>query len=152
MSRPTFDETFFAVVEVLSRRSTCSRRKVGAVLVQDNHIIATGYNGTPRGWEHCDEGGCPRCADETIASGDYVSKICYCVHAEQNAVAMAARFGHVTEGTTMYLPFGPCHECTRLMVQAGVGEVRYREGDKLVRLLLQFWPILVAEEEYGKTG
>ncbi len=106
-------------------RAACLRRHVGAILVSDQRIIATGYNGTPTGFPNCDEGGCRRCAHpEEYAEGRGYD-VCICVHAEQNAVLQAARLGYSVQGSQCYSTLRPCFGCLKELYQAGVGEVRY---------------------------
>ena len=124
--RPSWDEYFIAIARVVATRSNCTRRHVGAVVVKDNHILATGYNGTPRGVRNCFEGGCPRCA-HTTASGEHLEE-CLCVHAEQNALCQAALYGHALAGSTVYVTISPCLTCAKLLIDAGVKEVVY-EGE-----------------------
>lgn len=124
MTRPSWDETFSRVAKIISERSTCSRRKVGAVLVQDNHIVATGYNGQPSGRKHCVDGGCPRgqfTHDEIPKDADYNQFPCTAVHAEANAIIRA---GHAfTKGATIYVTELPCLQCTNLIQGAEIARV-----------------------------
>lgn len=121
--RPTWDEYFMAIANVVAKRSNCSRRHVGAVMVKDNHILSSGYNGTPRKVKNCFAGGCPRCAGKAV-SGTHLDE-CLCVHAEQNAICQAALYGHALDGATVYVTISPCLTCAKLMVNAGVKEVVY---------------------------
>ncbi|MBR1870497.1 MAG: cytidine/deoxycytidylate deaminase family protein [Kiritimatiellae bacterium] len=121
--RPSWDEYFMGIADVVSRRANCSRRKVAAVIVKDNHILSTGYNGTPRGVENCFSGGCARCAGKT-PSGKNLEE-CRCVHAEQNAICQAAYYGVSTAGATIYITISPCLTCAKLIINAGIREVVY---------------------------
>lgn len=121
--RPSWDEYFMGIAEVVAKRSNCTRRHVGAVVMKDHHILATGYNGTPRGVKNCFEGGCPRCAGKT-ESGTHLEE-CLCTHAEQNAICQAALYGHALEGGTIYITISPCLTCAKLLVNAGIKEVVY---------------------------
>lgn len=121
--RPDWDTYFMEIAKVVATRSNCSRRHVGAVLVRNRHILATGYNGTPHGVKNCHEGGCPRCAN-AAKSGTHLDE-CLCVHAEQNAICQAALHGHAIEGATAYVTFSPCLTCAKLLINAGVKEVVY---------------------------
>lgn len=109
------------------RRAACLKRNVGAVLVRDNRIIATGYNGTPQDMPNCDEDerGCYRCShpEEFEAGTSY--DLCICVHAEQNALLSAARFGTSVEGSTLYTTVRPCFGCTKEALQAKVETIYY---------------------------
>lgn len=124
--RPSWDEYFMEIAKVVAKRSNCSRRQVAAVIVQSNHLISTGYNGTPRGVKNCFAGGCPRCAGK-VKSGEHLEE-CLCVHAEQNAICQAAYYGHATEGATIYVTISPCLTCAKLIINSGIKEVVY-EGD-----------------------
>lgn len=123
--RPEWDEYFMNLAREVARRSNCQRRHVGAIAVKNRTIISTGYNGTPFGVTNCDEGGCPRCAGKTPPGQGYDT--CLCVHAEQNAIALAARHGTSTEGAVIYSTLRPCFGCVKEMIQAGIGEVVYEE-------------------------
>lgn len=106
-------------------RADCTGNRVGAVIVQDRRIVSTGYNGTPENMPNCSEGGCHRCANrDQYASGSGYD-LCICVHAEQNALLAAARFGIAVQGSTMYTTMRPCFGCTKELLQAGVREVFY---------------------------
>ena len=124
--RPSWDEYFMEIAHVVAKRSNCSRRHVGAVIMKNNHILSAGYNGTPRGVKNCFEGGCPRCAGKT-PSGHGLDE-CLCVHAEQNAICQAALFGHALEGATIYVTLSPCLTCAKLIINSGIKEVIY-DGD-----------------------
>jgi dCMP deaminase len=121
--RPGWDEYFMEIAQVVAKRSNCSRRQVAAVIVKDNHLLATGYNGTPRGVRNCFDGGCPRCAGKT-PSGKGLDE-CLCVHAEQNAICQAARYGLNVAGGTIYVTLSPCLTCAKLIVNAGISRVVY---------------------------
>ncbi len=107
-------------------RANCRGTRVGAVIVRDDRIVSTGYNGTAEGAPNCEEGGCDRCANRggRYASGEAYD-LCICVHAEQNAILSAARFGTPVEGTDMYTTVRPCFNCTKELVQVKVRSVRY---------------------------
>jgi dCMP deaminase len=121
--RPTWDEYFMEIAQVVAKRSNCCRRQVAAVIVKSNHIISTGYNGTPRGVKNCFAGGCPRCSGN-VKSGEHLDE-CLCVHAEQNAICQAALYGHATEGSSIYVTISPCLTCAKLIINAGIKEVIY---------------------------
>jgi dCMP deaminase len=123
LSRPSWDEYFMAIAKVVSSRSNCIKRKVGAVIVKDKRIISTGYNGTPRGVKNCDAGGCPRC-NAFSESGKNLED-CYCSHAEENAIVQAAYHGISTKNATLYSTFSPCLLCTKMIINAGIVEVVY---------------------------
>jgi dCMP deaminase len=122
-TRPSWDDYFLRLAKDVSLRSNCSRRKVGAVIVKDNHIVATGYNGTPAKTTNCFNGGCPRCNGDH-KTGEKLDE-CLCVHAEQNAICQAAYYGHATAGATIYVTISPCLTCAKLIINSGVQEVVY---------------------------
>lgn len=121
MERISFDEYFMEMAHLASKRSTCIRRQVGAVIVRDNHVIATGYNGASKKARHCDKTGCLR-QELNIPSGER-HEICRAVHAEQNAIIQAAYYGIPTEGATIYVTVTPCFICAKMIVNAGIKEV-----------------------------
>lgn len=125
MKRTTsWHEYFLSICEVVSDRSSCSRRKLGAVIVMDRDIISTGYNGTPKGMKNCNEGGCIRCNDSNAGTMSNYD-LCVCVHAEENAIALAARNGTMVKGSIMYCTTRPCLNCLKLIIQSGIVCVRY---------------------------
>ncbi len=127
MERPSWDEYFMEVAELAARRSTCLRRNVGAVVVLDKRIIATGYNGAPRGIMHCEErGGCLR-EKMGIPSGER-HELCMALHAEQNAIIQAASMGQSIEGSTIYVTHQPCVICAKMIINAGIRRIVVREG------------------------
>jgi dCMP deaminase len=121
--RPSWDDYFINLAWVASSRANCLRRNVGAVIVVEKRIVSTGYNGTPFGVPNCDEGGCPRCASDLPRQAGY--DWCLCVHAEQNAIALAARQGTATDSATIYVTLRPCFGCLKEAVQAGIRAVVY---------------------------
>ncbi len=126
--RPNWDEYFMEMAEVTAKRSTCLRRQVGAVIVKDKHIVATGYNGAPRGLEHCGEreDGCLREARE-VPSGEK-HELCRALHAEQNAIIQAATLGQSIEGAVIYITHQPCVICAKMIINAGIGRIVVKEG------------------------
>ena len=121
--RPSYDEYFMEMAHVVAKRSTCSRRKVGAILVKNKHILSTGYNGAPKGLKHCAETGCIR-ADQNIPSGER-HELCRGLHAEQNAIIQAAVFGISIKGSVLYCTNTPCVVCVKMLINAGVIEIIY---------------------------
>ena len=120
--RPTWDEYFMSIAELTAKRSTCMRRNVGAAIVLDRHIIATGYNGAPRGIDHCAQrGGCMR-QELGIPSGER-HELCRALHAEQNAIIQAATFGHSVEGATIYITHSPCVICSKMIINVGIRKI-----------------------------
>ncbi|MBU0497381.1 MAG: dCMP deaminase family protein [Candidatus Thermoplasmatota archaeon] len=123
MSRPSYDAYFMEMAHVVAKRSTCQRRKVGAILVKNKHILSTGYNGAPKGMRHCDDVGCLR-SNQGIPSGER-HELCRGLHAEQNAIIQAAVFGISIEGSTIYCTDTPCVVCVKMLINAGVKEIIY---------------------------
>ncbi|UZE92533.1 MAG: cytidine/deoxycytidylate deaminase family protein [Methanosarcinales archaeon] len=121
--RPSVDEYFMEIASVVAKRSTCLRNQVGAVIVRDKRIIATGYNGAPKGLPHCLDIGCIR-EQNNIPSGER-HELCRAVHAEQNAILQAAIHGVSTENATMYCTHQPCILCAKMMINAGIKKVVY---------------------------
>lgn len=122
-SRPSYDEYFMEMAHVVAKRSTCLRRKVGAILVKEKHILSTGYNGAPKGLKHCAETGCLR-EDQNIPSGER-HELCRGLHAEQNAIIQAAVFGVSIKGSVLYCTNTPCVVCVKMLINAGVTEIIY---------------------------
>ncbi len=114
------------ITKLVAKRSTCLRRAVGAVLVKDKRIMATGYNGVPRGLKHCDETGCLR-SRLNIPSGER-HEICRGLHAEQNAIIQAAVYGISIEGAMIYCTTQPCVICSKMIINAGIKTIKF-EGD-----------------------
>jgi len=121
MERPSWDEYFMAIAEEVARRSTCMRRHVGAVLVVEKRILATGYNGAPRGVAHCAEVGCLR-QQMQVPSGER-HELCRGLHAEQNAVIQAAKHGVRITGATLYTTHHPCSLCAKIAINAGIERI-----------------------------
>lgn len=125
--RPSWDDYFMEIAYVVAKRSTCLRRKVGAVLVSGRRILATGYNGPPQGLKHCDElGGCYR-ERMGIPSG-HRQELCRAVHAEQNAVIQAAVHGVALNNVTLYSTTQPCVTCAKILINANVRRIVYAGG------------------------
>ncbi len=126
MQRPSWHEYFMDITRLVARRSTCMRRHVGALLVKDKNILATGYNGTPTGITHCDVTGCLR-EQLKVPSGER-HELCRGLHAEQNAIIQAARHGVNISDSTLYCTNSPCIICTKMLINAGIRQVVYLEG------------------------
>ena len=126
MPRPSWNEYFISITEMVANRSTCIRRHVGAVLVKEKRILATGYNGAPAGLKHCEEVGCLR-EDSAIPSGTR-HELCRGLHAEQNAIIQAAYHGISIGGATLYCTNKPCVICTKMLINAGIEDVFYIDG------------------------
>ena len=117
MSRPSWDEYFMSIAEIVATRSTCPRKSVGAIIVKDKNILSTGYNGSIRGLPHCTEVGC------MIENGHCVRTI----HAEANAIIQAARHGVKIDGATIYITASPCWNCFKLIANAGIKRIVFKE-------------------------
>ncbi len=110
-----------SLAHLAATRSTCVRRRVGAVIVKDRMVLSTGYNDTPRGMKNCGDGGCERCASEA-ASGASLDT-CLCLHAEQNAIIQAAYHGVGIAGATIYCTHQPCLTCAKMIVNSGITRI-----------------------------
>ena len=124
--RPSWDEYFQTITREVAARSTCLRRHVGAIIVKDKRILATGYNGAPTGLEHCITRGCLR-EQLGIPSGEK-QELCRAAHAEQNAVIQAARYGVSIDGSTVYCTNQPCVQCAKILINAGVKEIVFENS------------------------
>ena len=151
MNRPDNDEYFMEMAFLVSKRSTCLRRRVGAVIVRDKHVISTGYNGSPRGTKHCEELGCIR-QQLNIPSGTR-HELCRGVHAEQNAITQAAYLGTSVANATIYTTTFPCSMCAKILINAGITEVVYADGyvDDLSKKLFAETNIKVREYKLDKA-
>jgi len=115
------------ITNLVATRATCLRRKVGAILVKDRRILATGYNGPPKGVPHCDElGGCLR-EKLGVPSGER-QELSRAVHAEQNAIIQAAKMGTNIDGATLYVTNHPCFICAKMLINAGVSKIIFADG------------------------
>jgi len=126
MQRPGWDEYFLQIAHLVSSRSTCMRRQVGAVLVHQKHVLATGYNGVPSGITHCDQTGCLR-EQLQVPSGER-HELCRGLHAEQNAIIQAAKHGVNIAGATLYCTDSPCIVSTKMLINAGISQIVCRRG------------------------
>ena len=125
-TRPSWAQYFMDITELVAKRSTCTRRAVGAILVKDKRILATGYNGAPSGVRHCSETGCLR-EQLGVPSGER-HELCRGVHAEQNAIVQAAHYGVSINGATLFCTNLPCSICAKLLINAGVKKIVYQSG------------------------
>ncbi len=134
--RPSWSEYFMAITELVAQRSTCIRRKVGAILVRDKRIICTGYNGAPREIRHCLDVGCLR-EQMGVPSGER-HELCRGLHAEQNAIIQAALHGVSIDGATLYCTNMPCAICSKMLINAGIVNIYFMEGyaDSLSAIML----------------
>ncbi|TFK30914.1 hypothetical protein FA15DRAFT_580336 [Coprinopsis marcescibilis] len=127
--RPSWDSYFMTLASLASRRSNCMKRRVGAVLVRQNRVIATGYNGTPRGLQNCNEGGCQKC--NGVGSHLMAAPTeCVCLHAEENALLEAGR-ERIGANAVLYCNTCPCLKCTVKIIQTGVKTVVYNLAYKM---------------------
>lgn len=140
MKRPAWDEYFMEITRLVARRSTCMRRSVGAVLVKDKNILATGYNGAPSGVAHCLDVGCLR-ERMAVQSGER-HELCRGLHAEQNAIIQAAKHGTNINGATLYCTTMPCIICSKMLINAGILRIVYAQG----------YPDQLAEEMIEEAG
>ena len=123
--RPDRNEYYMRIAIAVRSRADCIGNRVGAVLILDDRIISTGYNGTPAQMRNCTEGGCQRCLNRDKYTSGTGYDLCICVHAEQNAILSAARFGIATEGAVVFSTMRPCFGCPKELLQARVESVRY---------------------------
>lgn len=140
MQRPSWDQYFMDITRLVATRSTCLRRQVGAILVKDRNILATGYNGVPSGISHCDAVGCLR-ERLNVPSGER-HELCRGLHAEQNAIIQAAKHGTNIDGATLYCTTMPCIICSKMIINAGIKRVVYAMG----------YPDSLAAEMIAETG
>ncbi len=140
MPRPSWDEYFIGLTRSVAERATCDRGKSGCVIVKDKRILSTGYVGSPPGMPHCDEVGhlMKKVLDE---EGNMTSHCVRTIHAEQNAIMQAAKFGISIEGSTIYVKMEPCAICAKMIVAAGIKRVvtekRYHAGKETRELFRQ---------------
>lgn len=134
--RTSWDEYFMTLADEVATRTTCLRRAVGAIIVKEKRILATGYNGVPTGLRHCSVTGCLR-EKLGVPSGQR-HEICRGLHAEQNALLQAARYGIDIEGSSIYITTQPCVVCAKMLINAGISEIIYRNPypDELAMELL----------------
>jgi dCMP deaminase len=124
--RPDWEVYFLKIAQLASTRSTCIRRHVGAVLVKEKKILATGYNGVPSGISHCSDVGCLR-DEEKIPSGQR-HELCRGLHAEQNAILQAAYHGVSIQGSVLFCTNFPCVICSKMLINAGITQIFYLDG------------------------
>ncbi len=126
LNRPSWHEYFMGITELVASRATCLRRKVGAILVKDKRILCSGYNGAPAGVPHCRETGCLR-EKLNVPSGEK-HELCRGVHAEQNVIIQAAYYGIPVKDATLYCTNQPCSICAKMIVNAGIVKVIFKDG------------------------
>ena len=137
LKRPSWDEYFIDIARLISTRSTCLRRKVGAIIVKERRVLATGYNGTPSNIKHCDEIGCLR-EKLKIPSGER-HELCRGLHAEQNVLLQAALYGISVKDSSLYCTNQPCVICAKMLINAGIKEIVVADGypDNMAREFLK---------------
>jgi dCMP deaminase len=135
--RPSWDEYFLEVAQLVSKRATCLRRKVGAVAVKGKRILATGYNGAPSGLGHCLDIGCPR-EKQGVPSGQR-QELCRALHAEQNVIIQALLHRIELHGATIYATNQPCTTCAKMLIGVGIKDIVILEGypDELAKKMLK---------------
>lgn len=137
INRPPWDEYFMKIAEDVSTRSTCIRRKVGAVIIKNKRILSTGYNGAPAGISHCTEKTCLRSINN-VPSGER-HELCRGLHAEQNAIIQAAYHGVSIADSEIYITNQPCSICTKMLINSGITKFIYKDpyNDELAREMIQ---------------
>ncbi len=137
MRRPSWDQYFIEIARLVATRSTCLRRKVGAVVVKERHILATGYNGTPKGITHCEAEGCLREKLKVLPGERH--ELCRGLHAEQNALLQAALYGISLKDSIFYCTNQPCIICAKMLINAGIKEIVILDGypDQMAREMFQ---------------
>jgi dCMP deaminase len=131
--RPTWDQYFMTITRQVAERSTCLRAKVGAVIVRDKNILATGYNGSPAGLPHCLDAGC-LIYRSTTPSGEIEENCFRCIHAEINAIAQAAKNGAGIRDGDIYITHTPCIHCFKVLINTGIKRIFYEKAYKLETL------------------
>lgn len=140
IKRPDWDAYFLDIAKLVSKRSTCLRRKVGALIVKNRRILTTGYNGTPTGITHCEVTGCLR-EKLKVPSGER-HELCRGLHAEQNSIIQAALYGVNIGGGTLYCTNQPCSICAKMLINAGIKEIVMKSG----------YPDKMAKEFFDEAG
>ena len=125
-TRPSWDEYFLEIANLVSKRSTCLRRQVGAVIVKDKRILATGYNGAPRNLPHCSETGCLR--DKLKVPPGERHELCRGLHGEQNSLLQASLHGVSVKDSVLYCTNQPCIICAKMLINAGIKEIVIADG------------------------
>lgn len=145
-NRPTWDQYFMTITHEVAERSTCTRAKVGAVIVRDKNILATGYNGAPAGLPHCLDVGC-LVYRSTTPSGEIEENCFRTIHAEINAIAQAAKNGHAIRDADIYLTHTPCIHCFKVLVNTGIKRIVFEREYKLhtIEELRRFTDVALAQ-------
>jgi dCMP deaminase len=150
VSRPSWDQYFQELTEVVAKRSTCLRRQIGALIVRDKRILATGYNGAPSGLPHCLDVGCLR--DELGVPSGERQELCRALHAEQNAIIQASLHGVSIRDATIYVTHAPCMICAKMIINAGIRRVSYRDSYPDLLSLDLLREAQVAVDRWRDTG
>jgi len=129
-TRPSWDQYFMTITRQVAERSTCLRAKVGAVIVRDKNILATGYNGAPAGLPHCTDVGC-LVYRSTTPSGEIEENCFRCIHAEMNAIAQAAKNGASIRDAAVYVTHTPCIQCFKVLINTGIKRIFFDKPYKL---------------------
>jgi dCMP deaminase len=150
--RPAWDVYFMDIARLAAKRATCLRRKVGAVIVKDRHLLSTGYNGAPKNISHCQKTGCLR-ERLRIASGQR-HELCRGLHAEQNAIIQAALYGVSLKGATLYCTNMPCVICSKMIINAGIERVVLLDDypDKMARAFLIEAGVKISKVKKGSNS
>lgn len=145
-NRPSWDQYFMTITREVAERSTCTRAKVGAVIVRDKNILATGYNGSPAGLPHCLDVGC-LVYRSTTPAGEVEENCFRTIHAEINAIAQAAKNGHAIRDADIYITHTPCIHCFKVLVNTGIKRIVYERPYKLHTIdeLLRFTEVSLAQ-------
>ena len=151
--RPTWDEYFFEIMETVAKRATCGRGRAGAVIVKNNHILATGYVGSPPNMPHCDDVG--HLMTETKHPDGIIREHCVrTTHAEQNAIAQAAKNGISLEGATIYIRMEPCFSCAKQIISVGIKRIicqkKYHAGQETRKMLKKAGIKLIVKENINQ--
>jgi dCMP deaminase len=131
--RLSWDQYFLTITRQVAERSTCTRAKVGATIVRDKSILATGYNGSPSGAPHCTEVGC-LIVESTTPEGETEKNCFRTIHAEINAIAQAAKNGTSIQGASVYITHSPCFHCLKTLVNTGIEAIYFEKPYKLERV------------------
>lgn len=151
--RKSWDSYFMDIAHIVAQRATCNRAKIGAVIVKDKNIIATGYNGSPAGQPHCTDVGC--LVYESRNPDGEVEQNCFrTIHAEINAIAQAAKHGVAIEGADIYITASPCYHCLKTLMNTGIQRVFYAKPYKIDRIapLLENGRIELIQVAEGSDG
>ena len=148
--RPDWDEYFLGIADLISERSTCLRRQVGALIVKNKRILTTGYNGTPSGITHCEVTGCLR--DKLKVPSGERHELCRGLHAEQNAIIQAALHGVDIHGGVLYCTNQPCSICAKMLINAGIKEIVMESGypDEMAKEFFQEAGVEIRMAKAGK--